>query len=65
LNNLKRTNNNNFIKSFNIFVKEFAFLNNVKKKKILNFIIVKIKNFDNVIKKKIISKRLNTRFKIM
>jgi len=36
---------------FNIFVEEFAFLNNAKKKKILNSIIVKIKNFDNIVKK--------------
>jgi len=35
---------------FNIFVEEFAFLNNARKKEISNFIIVKIKKFDNVIK---------------
>jgi len=35
---------------FNIFVKEFVFLNNTKKKKILNSIIIKIKNLDNIIK---------------
>jgi len=51
LNNLKRANNNNFIKLFNIFIKEFAFLNNAKKKKISNFIIVKIKNLNNVIER--------------
>jgi len=51
LNNLKRINNNNSIKLFNIFVEEFAFLNNAKKREILNFIIVKIKNLDNVIEK--------------
>ncbi len=51
MNNLKKVNNNNFIVLFNIFVKEFAFLNNAKKKKILNSIIVKIKNLDNIIKK--------------
>jgi len=51
LNNLKKTNNNNFIKLFDIFVKEFAFLNNAKKKEISNSIIVKIKNFDNIIEK--------------
>ncbi len=32
LNNLKRANNNNSIKLFNIFVKQFAILNNTKKK---------------------------------
>jgi len=51
LNKQKKTNNNDFIKLFNIFVKEFAFLNNAKKRKILDFFIVKIKNFNNVIKK--------------
>jgi len=50
---------------FNIFVKEFAILNNAKKKNISNSIIFKIENLNNVIKKKIINKRLNTRFKIM
>jgi len=50
---------------FDIFVKEFAILNNAKKKKNLNFIISKIKNFNNIIKKKYIDKRLNTRFKII
>jgi len=37
---------------FNIFVEEFAFLNNIKKKKILNSIIIKIENLDNIISKK-------------
>jgi len=34
---------------FNIFVEEFAFLNNAKKRKISNSIIVKIENFDNIV----------------
>jgi len=50
---------------FNIFVKEFAILNNTKTKNILNSIISKIENFDNIIKKKIINKKLNTRFKLI
>jgi len=50
---------------FNIFVKEFAILNNTKKRNISNFIIFKIKNSNNIIKKKIINKKLNTKLKIM
>jgi len=51
LNNLKKTNNNNFIELFDIFIEKFAFLNNAKKREISNSIIVKIKNFNNVVKK--------------
>jgi len=51
LNNLRRANNNNSTKLFNIFVKEFVFLNNTKKREILNSIIVKIKNLNNIVKK--------------
>jgi len=50
---------------FNIFVKEFAFLNNIKKRKISNSITIKIKNFNNIVKKKKISKRLNIELKII
>ncbi len=51
MNNLRRANNNNSTKLFNIFVKEFVFLNNTKKREILNSIIVKIKNLNNIVKK--------------
>ncbi len=37
----------------------------MQKKKKIYFIISKIKNFNNIIKKKYIDKRLNTRFKII
>jgi len=37
---------------FNIFVKKFVFLNNTKKREISNSIIVKIENFNNIVKKK-------------
>jgi len=36
---------------FNIFVKEFAILNNTKKRDISNSIILKIENLDNIIEK--------------
>jgi len=49
LNNLKKANNNNSIELFNIFVEEFAILNNTKKREIFNSIIAKIKNFDKII----------------
>jgi len=62
LNNVRRSNNNNFIELFNIFVKEFAFLNNTKKREISNSIIAKIKNFDNVIKEN--NNKQETRYKI-
>jgi len=52
LNNLRRANNNNSIELFNIFVKEFAFLNNTKKREISNSISVKIENLNNIVKKK-------------
>jgi len=61
LNNLRRANNNNSIELFNIFVKEFAFLNNTKKRKISNSIIIKIKNFDNVVEK---NNKQKTRYRI-
>jgi len=51
LNNLRRANNNNSIELFNIFVKEFAFLNNTKRE-ISNSISVKIENLNNIVKKK-------------
>jgi len=38
---------------FNIFIKEFAILNNTKKRDILKSIIFKIENFDKIIKKKL------------
>jgi hypothetical protein len=62
LNNVRRSNNNNFIELFNIFVKEFAFLNNTKKREISNSIIAKIKNFDNIIKEN--NNKQETRYKI-
>jgi len=36
---------------FNIFVEKFAILNNIKKRDILNSIIFKIENFNNIIEK--------------
>jgi len=62
LNNLRRINNNNSIELFNIFVEEFAFLNNIKKREISNFIIVKIKNLDNIVKEN--NNKQETRYKI-
>jgi len=62
LNNLRRINNNNSIVLFNIFVEEFAFLNNIKKREISNFIIVKIKNLDNIVKEN--NNKQETRYKI-
>ena len=62
MNNVRRSNNNNFIELFNIFVKEFAFLNNTKKREISNSIIAKIKNFDNIIKEN--NNKQETRYKI-
>ena len=47
---------------FDIFVKEFAFLNNTKKREISNSIIAKIKNFDNIIKEN--NNKQETRYKI-
>jgi len=35
---------------FDIFVEEFAILNNAKKRDISNFIILKIENLNNIIK---------------
>jgi len=46
-------------------VKKFAILNNTKKRDISNFIIFKIKNFDNIIIKIIINKKLNIRLKLI
>jgi len=46
---------------FNIFVKDFAFLNNTKKREILNSIIVKIKNLDNIVKNN--NNKQETRYK--
>jgi len=37
---------------YNSFVDEFALSKNAKKRKISNFIDVKIENFDDVVKKK-------------
>jgi len=62
LNNLRRINNNNSIELFNIFVEKFAFLNNAKKRKISNSVIVKIKNFDNIVKNN--NNKQETRYKI-
>ena len=62
MNNLRRINNNNSIELFNIFVEEFAFLNNIKKREISNFIIVKIKNLDNIVKEN--NNKQETRYKI-
>ncbi len=62
MNNLRRINNNNSIVLFNIFVEEFAFLNNIKKREISNFIIVKIKNLDNIVKEN--NNKQETRYKI-
>jgi len=50
LNNLKKVNNVDFITLFNIFVKKFASFKNAKKREISNFIIIEIKNLNNVIK---------------
>jgi len=65
LNNLRRTNNNNFIDLFDIFVKKIVYLNNTKKREISNSIIVKIENFNNIVKKIIRDKKLDIRFKII
>jgi len=58
---LKRTNNNNFIKLFNIFVEEFVFKKNAKKREISNSIIVNIKNSNNIIEKN--NNKQETRYK--
>ncbi len=50
------------MKLFNIFVKEFAFLNNTKKREILNFITIKIKNFDNIVKEN--NNKQTTRYRV-
>jgi len=47
---------------FNIFIEEFAFLNNIKKRKISNSIIVKIKNLDNIVKEN--NNKQETRYRI-
>jgi len=59
---LKRANNNNSIKLFDIFVKEFASKKNAKKREISNSIITNIKNFDNIIEKN--NNKQETRYKI-
>jgi len=58
---LKRANNNNSIKLFDIFVEKFVSKKNAKKRKILNSIIVNIKNSDNIIEKN--NNRQETRYK--
>jgi len=58
---LKRANNNNSIKLFDIFVKEFASKKNAKKREISNSIITNIKNFDNIIEKN--NNKQETRYK--
>ncbi len=50
LNNLKRANNVDSFNLYSNFVKKFALLKNAKKKEISNFIDVKIKNSNNVVK---------------
>jgi len=58
---LKRANNNNSIKLFDIFVEKFASKKNAKKREISNSIIVNIKNFDNIIEKN--NNKQKTRYK--
>jgi len=58
---LKRANNNNSIKLFDIFVEKFVSKKNAKKREISNSIIVNIKNFDNIIEKN--NNKQKTRYK--
>jgi len=59
---LKRANNNDSIESFSIFVEEFAFKKNAKKREIPNSIIVNIKNFNNIIEEN--NNKQETQYKI-
>jgi len=47
---------------FDIFVEKFAIWNNAKKREISNSIIIKIKNFNNVVKKN--NNKQETQYKI-
>jgi hypothetical protein len=50
LNNLKKANNVNSFNLYSNFVKKFALLKNAKEREISNFIDVKIKNFNYIVK---------------
>jgi len=47
---LKKVNNVDLFNLYSNFVKKFALSKNAKEREISNFIDVKIKNFDNIVK---------------
>ncbi len=47
---MKRANDVDFFKLYSSFVEKFASTKNAKEREISNFIDVKIKNFDDVVK---------------
>jgi len=53
---LKKANNVNSFDLYSNFVEKFALLKNAKEREIPNFIDVKIKNSNNIVKKKKIKK---------
>lgn len=50
MNDLKRANDIDSLRLFNIFVKKFALFNNAKKREISNSIASISKNLDNIVK---------------
>ena len=53
---MKKANNVNSFDLYSNFVEKFALLKNAKEREIPNFIDVKIKNSNNIVKKKKIKK---------
>ncbi len=58
---MKKANNVNSFDLYSNFVEKFALLKNAKEREIPNFIDVKIKNSNNIVKKKI--KKFDIQFK--